>query len=86
MTHKKLKCWKRNQTSSGFFKKKKGNLPEFVRFERTEYKGNQYVVLHKVGIGNIPRGDRPRKDLGYFKKRSSALKFAKSYMRKHDKC
>lgn len=79
MAHK-LKCWVRSQVSSGFYKKMTGKLPEFIKFERTQYKGNKYDVLHKRGI------DGDSKSLGYFKTKGKAKKFAQSYMKKHDRC
>ena len=50
MTHKKLMCWKkkgdgwkRSQISSGYYKKVEGKLPEFIKFERTEYPFKGYM-------------------------------------------
>ena len=73
-----LKDWKRSQVSSGFYKKKEGKLPEFIKFKRTEYKGFKYLVIYKRGLG-----DREPRTLGYFKTKSQAIRYAKKYMRLH---
>ena len=67
--------WKRSQTSSGFYRKKEGKLPEFLLFERTDYKNNKYLVLYKKGLG------RERIPLKYFKTKYQALVYANKLMR-----
>jgi len=69
--------WRKSQSNSGYYKKEKGKVPKFVFFERTEYKGNKYAVMVKKGIGGSNR------TLSYHKKKLSALKRARSYMKKN---
>ena len=76
-----LKDWKKSQTGSGFYKKEIGKLPKFIKFEqmdKQDYGEKNYRVYSRTGIGN-----RPQKTLGYFKTKSQALKFAKSYMNRN---
>lgn len=73
----KLKCWKPSQKSSGFYKKEKGKLPEFIRFYR--YETGKYDVEHKKGLG-----DKPFKTLATRPNKIKALRFAREYMEKHD--
>ena len=75
----KLKCWKKSQTSSGFYKKSEGKLPVFLKFIHTE--GNGSSVVKKVGLG-----DKKERELGKFKSYSKATKFANKYMKEHDRC
>lgn len=71
--------WKKLQDKWGFYKKEPGKLPEFVWRERSEYKGNNYVVMRNRGIVGNPI------IVGYDKTRSDANKRMRKWMRKHPK-
>ena len=74
-----IKGWKKSQRSSGYYKKQKGKLPEFLKFEFMDINySKRWRVYYKRGIN-----DSSQKDLGYFKTKAQALAYAKSYMRKH---
>ena len=77
-----IKGWKKSQVSSGYYHKESHRVPSFIRLERREDSGGNvcYGVLYKKGLdGDLKYIDKP------YKTRAQALKFAKSWMRRHPK-
>jgi hypothetical protein len=75
------KCWKKSQSSSGYYKKdKSGGTTKInsLRFNRLE-DGKYEVDLRRSFDGSF-------QTISTKNSKPKALKFAKSYMAKHDKC
>ena len=71
----KLKCWKRSQTSAGHYNKK---TKETVKVKGYPKEGYKVFIKDKYGE-TLLSGTK-------HKKRLSARKEAKSYMRVHNRC
>lgn len=71
---KNLKCWKKSQTSSGYYKGF-----DFINFRQNK---NGYDVELRKGLGHPSK----YKVIAKTNNKKSALKSANSYMKRHDKC
>ena len=74
----KLKCWRKERQGKNFVEYDKPNFRDFIIIKKIEVGFNQPKPLYRL-ITRRSRG----KD---FKSKSQALKFANSYMKKHNRC
>ena len=81
---KKLKCWSKfkNFESGGVWDRESGGWVYLYKKGWFRGKEEQYVISHSLTGGSTPSD---RQNTG-FESRNRALKFAKSYMKEHDKC
>jgi len=68
--------WKKSQARYGYYKKETGKLPNIIWMERTEYKGNKYLIANKSGVQGNPSEK-------YFKTKTDAIKFMRKYKQIH---
>ena len=96
MTKTKFKCWKRTTLSGrGFVQFERNDRKEQINISLIEFRGyikNMRKSLHDRKTPthinwSVTLSRYPKKPLHKaFKTKSQALKFAKQYMKKHDKC
>lgn len=76
----KKSCWKKSQTSSGYYKKSPNQMVKFIRFDKND--NGSYNIQFRKGLG----GTQEFRTIAKAPNKTIAIKKAKSYMKENNKC
>ena len=79
----KLKCWRKLREG---YKNKNGKILQIKKVNLSWEKPAHNVIIHDSNIQSYESSLGKVVQVKHLGKKSSALKFAKSYMKKHNKC